>query len=412
MATKWIKTEFNGIRYKEHPTRKHGVKPDRYYNLRFQSDGHSVDQSLGWASEGMTLHKAALVMADLKEELRLGKGSGKLSDRRKAQREAEEAAKAAAVEQERMRTTYADFYAQHYKPELVHKKAGTAERERILQRLWILPVIGHRPIREIVPLDLERVKQHMLKAGRAHRTAHYALTVVRMVMGAAIKAGYFIGQNPVADVRKLKYDNRRTRFLSHEEADMLLTEIAKRSQLVHNMSLLSIHTGLRLGEIYSLRWSDVDVVHGVTTVRNTKSGRTRHVPMTERVKKMFTAMTEQSGTGLVFPDRNGQRQKGNISNSFDRAVDALGLNNGVDDRRQRVTFHTLRHTCASWMAMAGVELYSIKEILGHQSIAMTERYSHLCPSRLKAAVGMMEAALEQGREAKVVTIGTGGQHNG
>ena len=311
MAIKWIRTEFNGLRYKEHPSRKHGVKPDRYYNIRFQSDGQAVDQSLGWASEGMTLHKAMLVLADLKEELRLGKGSGKLSDRRKAQREAEEAAKAAALEQERRAITYADFFAQHYAPTLVNKRGTTAQPEEVLHRLWILPVIGSRPIREIAVLDLERVRQRMLKAkvrgqegkiGMAPRTVQYAMATVRMVLNAAAKTGHFIGRNPVSDLRRLKFDNRRTRFLSHEEADALLAEVATRSPVVHNMVLLALHTGLRLGEIYSLCWSDIDITHRIVTVRNTKSTRTRNIPMTDRIKTMFTVMAEQGRSGLVFPD--------------------------------------------------------------------------------------------------------------
>jgi integrase len=411
MSTRWIKTEFNGIRYREHPSRKHGVKPDRYYNLRFSVGGHMVDQSLGWASEGMTLQKAALVMADLKEELRLGKGSGRLADRQKAQRQVEEEARVAALERERLATTYETFFREHYEPKLVYKKAATAEREIALHRLWIFPVIANRPVRDLAPLDLERIRHRMLKAGRAARTAHYAMAVIRMVINVAIKTGYFVGTNPVADVRRMKFDNRRTRFLSHEEADALLGELTKRSPTVHNMAVLALHAGFRLGELYNLRWSDIDVTHSLITVRDTKSGRTRSIPMSGRVRQLFISADGGDASRLVFPDKEGRQRKGNISNSFDRAVDALGFNEGITDRRQRVTFHTLRHTCASWLAMAGVELYTIKEILGHQTIQMTERYSHLCPSRLKAAVATMESAIQQ-RTAQIVSLRAEGGGNG
>ncbi|MBM9536197.1 tyrosine-type recombinase/integrase [Desulfobulbus alkaliphilus] len=307
------------------------------------------------------------------------------------------------MEQERLTVSYETFYREQYEPLLVHKKPSTARGERILQRLWVLPVIGKRPIREVGVLDIERVKQGLVKAGRAPRTIEYTFAVIRMVINVAIQRGFYVGQNPIAAVKKMKFDNRRTRFLSHDEAEALLIEIAKRSMTIHNMALLALHTGLRLSEICGLCWSDVDLTHNVLTVRDTKSGKNRHVPMTERVRKMFQHIAEEAGTGaLVFPSRKGELRKGPISNSFDKAVDALGFNEGVTDRRQKVTFHVLRHTCASWMAMAGVELYSIKEVLGHQSIQMTERYSHLCPSRLRAAIDTMENALNA--QDKVVSI--------
>ena len=71
-------------------------------------------------------------------------------------------------------------------------------------------------------------------------------------------------------------------------------------------------------------------------------------------------------------------------------VAELGLNDGVTDRLQKVVFHTCRHTCASWLAQVGIPLYQIKEIMGHSTIAITERYSHLCPTGQEAAFAAME----------------------
>ena len=91
------------------------------------------------------------------------------------------------------------------------------------------------------------------------------------------------------------------------------------------------------------------------------------------------------GDNLVFPGRDGVRII-QISDSFGRAVDKLKLNEGVTDRRQRLTFHLLRHSFASWLAMGGVDLYHVKELLGHSDLKLTERYSHLSESVLKAAI--------------------------
>jgi site-specific recombinase XerD len=89
-------------------------------------------------------------------------------------------------------------------------------------------------------------------------------------------------------------------------------------------------------------------------------------------------------TSLVFLGRDGAKIL-RISKSFERAVDELKFNEGVADRRQRVTFHTLRHTFASWLAMDGINPFHLKELLGHSDLKLTERYSHLSESTLKKA---------------------------
>jgi site-specific recombinase XerD len=78
-----------------------------------------------------------------------------------------------------------------------------------------------------------------------------------------------------------------------------------------------------------------------------------------------------------------------VSKSFSRAIETLGFNNGIDDHRQKVVFHTLRHTYASWLVMSGVDLYTVQKLMGHSTISMTERYSHLAPDHLKKAVKML-----------------------
>jgi len=164
------------------------------------------------------------------------------------------------------------------------------------------------------------------------------------------------------------------------------------------MALLSLHAGLRLGEIYRLVWVDIDAAHGFITLMDTKSGRTRTVHMTGAVRAMFESIIRQDGQPLVFPGRGGAMRKGDIGNTFDKVVDELGFNVGVTDRRQRFTFHSLRYSHASWLAMSGTDLFTIQKILGHSSIAMTERYSHLAPAHLKAASESFEAAIELSRE--------------
>jgi site-specific recombinase XerD len=146
----------------------------------------------------------------------------------------------------------------------------------------------------------------------------------------------------------------------------------------------------------------------------TKSGKTRAAIMTQAVKDMLASRNSGGHHDLVFPGRRGVKIV-QISDSFNRAVTALGFNKGVEDDRQKVVFHTLRHSYASWLVESGVDLYTVKELMGHGVIAMTERYSHLSEDTLKRAVATMEASLDKEPATtepdKVVTMDASRQGN-
>lgn len=244
----------------------------------------------------------------------------------------------------------------------------------------------------------------MADAGRAPRSAHYCLAVVRQVYNHARRLDVFSGDNPVSKVKKPTEDNRRLRFLSHDEATKLLEALKEKSQDVHDMALLSLHCGLRAGEVFSLTWSDIDKSFSMLTLRNTKSGKTRVVYSTEKVTSMLQRRLKNATGELVFPAKSGGKVK-QISDSFDRAVASVGLNHGITDSRQKVVFHTLRHTYASWLVAMGTDLYTVKELMGHGSLAMTERYAHLAPDKLQRAVRQLDDNLkEQGSDEKVVKL--------
>jgi site-specific recombinase XerD len=160
----------------------------------------------------------------------------------------------------------------------------------------------------------------------------------------------------------------------------------------------------RMSQIFSLTWGDVDMERGVLILRDTKSGKTRAAYMTEAVAAMLAGITRRGHNDLVFLSANGGRIV-QISETFNRVVAALSFNNGVTDPRQKVVFHTLRHTFASWLVEQGIDLYSVKELMGHGTLAMTERYSHLSPDKLRRAVKTLEAGMDKARaKGKVVAI--------
>ena len=180
-------------------------------------------------------------------------------------------------------------------------------------------------------------------------------------------------------------DNRRQRFLTREEARRLLRACKKRSQQLWEMALLSLYTGMRAGEIFNLTWGDIDLKEGLIHIRDPKSGENRVSYITEPVGRMLRSKGPGDPGELVFKSSKGGRIKA-ISNTFDKVVEELGLNKGVVDPRDKVVFHTLRHTFCSWLAMGGTPLHVVKELAGHKTMAMTERYSHLLPDVKRRAV--------------------------
>lgn len=389
MAT-WIKSGTPGVRHRLHSTRKHGVKFDQYFSIRLRVDGKQKEEGLGWASEGWSEKKAAAALSELKANKTTGAGPLSLKEKRKIEhaRRAEESRQ--EEEERKANITFAEIFTEHYLPVSKANKRNERswKREEQLFRLWINPHIGGKPMRQIAPIHLEKIKKLMTKADRSPRSIQYMLATVRIVFNHALANGLFHGTNPAAgkSVKRPNEDNRRTRFLTKEETVVLLSELAKRSMDIHDIALFSLHTGARAGEVYSLTWGETDPFTGTALLRDTKSNKNRHLYFTDEVRKMLLRRKPVAAkkTDLVFPDKNGNKIV-QISDTFNRVVNELKLNEDVTDRRDKVTFHTLRHTYASMLVQAGVDIYHVKELLGHSSIALTERYSHLSESTLKQA---------------------------
>jgi integrase len=236
--------------------------------------------------------------------------------------------------------------------------------------------------------------EHMRQAGKTPRTQEHAKAVISGVWNEALKSGWTTRDNPCRRIKIMKRDNRRLRFLTQAEAQLILTELKQRSTQVYAEALLSLFTGLRSGEIFNLRWSDLDFENKLILVRDPKNRKNRHAFMTAEIESLLKDLRRDQGPEtLVFPGRDGQRQRV-VSCTFRRAIEELGLNAGLSDPRQKVVFHSLRHTFASWLAQAGEPLFTIAQLLGHSSLAMTARYSHLAPDNLRQAAQRLSGRLE------------------
>jgi integrase len=396
--SRWHKTEFEGVRYREHPTRKFGAVRDRYFSIRYRVDGKRIEEALGWASKGMTAKNAALELARLQEAQRKGTGEPVTL------REKREIAKAEREEREKEGVTFQEYFEDTFVPQAEIVKPKETRQKKGQFRDWINPVIGALPFSQIGVVELDRIRTNLLKAGKAPRTVEKIFSTIRRVWNDARSKEIISQDCPTKKIKLDRFDNKRCRYFTHKEADALLAELKIKHEPTYRQALISLHCGLRFGEIAALRWGDIDTRRKIIGIRNSKGGFSRHARMTEEVKALFTAMNQGEREDLIFPTAEGTKLT-DPHKSFGKTVKELGFNKGVIDRRQRLSFHSLRHTYASWLVDRGVGLYDVQKLLGHKNSELTQRYSHLSDSKLTEDVKELERGIREARRKnKVVAL--------
>jgi integrase len=390
--SEWIKCKTTGIRYRAHATRKHGVGPDKYFTIRFKVVGKEKSEGLGWASEGWTEKKAAGVLAELKSNATKGTGPRTLAEKRKLEDDRREEVErqeqvAADLETRDQELILDNIFLQYCES---HTQKKSLKDEVCYYRNWINPTIGRKRLDQILLLDLERIKAAMNKAGKALRSIGYIKSIVRQIFHYATEHKLYSGKIPTDHfLKKQQIDNRRQRYLSADESEALLDDIRRHSMTTYRISLLSLNSGMRFSEIAGLQWQHVDTFTRKIKVMDPKNQETRTVPMTERVLMMIQEMQPGQPDDLIFPATNGRRM-GRISKVFMESIDRLGFNTGVTDRRMKVCFHSLRHSCASTLVNAGIEIPVIARVLGHKTLAMTMRYSHVNDKSVNDAIAVLD----------------------
>ncbi len=402
---KWSKSRFVGVRFWESDTRKYKGKPDRCFIVRYKAHGRTISETVGWASHGVTAQYASNIRGEIVQNIRHGQGFQSIKEKReteKARRDAELVEREAREIESMPFRVLAEKYIEWAKD---NKKTWWVDDGAY--RKHLSKELGHLPMKDISVITLERIKRNLRKKGLSERSVQCYLNVIKHMFNKGMGWGLYEGKNPVTETAKTNKkflqiaDNRRLRFLSREEADILLDELQVRSPQLHDISLLSLHAGLRAGEIFNLIWQDVDVTHEIIAIRNPKNSETRQAYMTPQLKKMFLARGPKKArnSDLIFKDRNGGKIR-EVSTTFERVVKHIGFNKGMEDRQNKLVFHSLRHTFASWLALQGETLLTIMELMGHRDIKMTMRYSHLIPDQKREAV--LKLAKRQGQ--KVVPL--------
>lgn len=244
----------------------------------------------------------------------------------------------------------------------------------------LVQAFRNKTLRQITIPFIETFKQEQLNTPTKHgerrsaATVNRHLSVLSKIFSLAVDAELVDG-NPCQRVKKLRLNNQRTRVLSVDEERNLFSALGD-NDLVKQIVTVALHTGLRRGEIFNLKWFDVDFNRGFIQIRESKSGGKRVVPMNATVRMLLGNSKRKSE--YVFPSPKTGGRLDNVKRSFRRAVHTAG----IEDFR----FHDLRHTAATRMADAGADAFTLAKILGHSDIRMTARYTHATDAAFRRAV--------------------------
>ncbi len=245
---------------------------------------------------------------------------------------------------------------------------------------------------------IERGKKvtRMSKKTTVKATINRELATLKAFFNMAIRDGK-VDVNPVKEVKFFKEDKKKERILTPEEIQRSLAVCNGHLRLIVQIAL---NTAMRLREILYLKWYNVDFNRNIIVVTKTKSKKNRNVPMNSLVTETLRGIERKSE--YVFCDPKTGEPYHSIKTTFSKALKRAGLTG--------VRFHDMRHLSATMMVMSGVDLATVKEILGHSSIEMTMRYAHPTTEGKMNAVKALERKMEDlskhhsSTEAKVVTI--------
>lgn len=274
--------------------------------------------------------------------------------------------------------TMSDLIKRYKETELLRRKSDQAKFE--MQLDWWDKKIGAYLLSEVTPPLLSKCKEELGtepspkpkngKTSRSNATVNRYIACLSTVLTKASKEWQWIDENPMLKVTKLQEPRGRVRFLTDDERNKLLSECKSTSKELYLLVLIAITTGARYGEIINIKWQNIDFENNLFHFMDTKNGDDRGVPIPSIVKE---AIKEFSKVRNIKSDYVFIRPDGRkiifLRGQFMKAVETAKIEN--------FKFHDLRHTAASYLAMNGAGIRELAEILGHKTMAMVQRYSHL-----------------------------------
>ena len=292
--------------------------------------------------------------------------------------------------------TLAAFVQERYIPFIKGYKRSWDTDESLL-RNHLLPAFGNCYLDQIKKDDIVALHHGRRANGAAPGSANRLLILIRYIFNLALKwETPGVSKNPTAGIPLFEENNKRERYLSQDEAQRLYAALqTSESRMLQYIIPMLIMTGARKREVLDARWSDFDQSTRRWRIPISKSGKARHVPLSDGVLNLLGAVhAEQASWPLalqncpwVFPNPDTGKPFVSIFYAWNTARKRAGLPD--------VRIHDLRHSFASFLINAGRSIYEVQKILGHTQIKTTQRYSHLSQETLLAAANTAVEALGQ-----------------
>ena len=257
------------------------------------------------------------------------------------------------------------------------------DKKRCIRQL--VEVFGNRDMKDLNTREIEQWQSRRLKYNKPS-TVNRLLATLKHMVNKGTQWGMASDSvlKQVRNVKLLPENNRRLRFLSIEECQRLIECCHKDLKPI---VVVALNTGMRRGEIFGLKWEQVDLSHGFILLDVTKNGERREIPINTTLEYLFKEMLQRSiDSKYVFAGKTGNPLT-DIKKGFHTALRKAVIHD--------FRFHDLRHTFASQLVMAGIDITSVKELLGHKSLTMTMRYSHLSPGHKRKAVHVLDRLMEE-----------------
>ena len=277
--------------------------------------------------------------------------------------------------QERKKTVL-DVIERYERDILPHRTKNVADMQRMLS--WWKQEMGSYILTNVHPSLLSEMRDKLKsqtppnrKTTRSASTVIHYMVALSSAFNYAVKEWGWMRENPMLKVAKPKLNNQRERVLSEDELKALLNALKNApNPYLRFIVLLAITSGARFGEIINLTWNDVDMKNRRLYLRKTKNGDQRTAPLVDDTYETLLEMNKvrRIDTNLMFPRKDGKAPQ-EIRKAWLNVLAEAGIKN--------FRFHDLRHTCATYLAEGGATLIELASILGHRTLQMVKRYSHI-----------------------------------
>ncbi|MDK2091252.1 site-specific integrase [Aliarcobacter butzleri] len=359
---KKIPTNEEGIFYKS-IINENCKEIDKTYIIRYRENNIDKLKTVGKYSQGIRINYCKQVRNEILMKIRLGEEPP------------------AIVKKKKKTITTLDNFAEIYFKE---KEFEVKDIEKIKKSYLnhIKPFLGHRDVDEITSDDIKEV-QKFKRNILAERTVNALIQIIGAIYNVAIQKDIFKNNNPVnKSVKRINVDNKRERYLTLEEINILLNEI-KHEEYLYIFVQLALQTGGRMGTILSISKKDIRLESNSIQLKDHKNNSTYLGFFNNELKYFLEKRIKNLNANDFIIDRGKQVIQDRLTKIYNKHFN-VGLAN--DDRKNRVVTHTLRHTFASHLAIKGTPIYTIQKLMNHKDITMTLRYAKLAPDSGKEMV--------------------------